>query len=176
MKLVSIPPAPAHDALAGLEALVRRHQRPVWRFLRTLGADAAAADELTQDAFLLAWQKQIVDHGGAETAAWLLRTARFLWLRHARARRRHEDRVSALLLEWWLQQELGDGEDRWLAALRHCRQQLGPRAGAALELFYAEDRSRPEAAAQLGMTEAGFKTLLQRTRELLRSCIERRLS
>ncbi|MBK8099641.1 MAG: hypothetical protein IPK26_21255 [Planctomycetes bacterium] len=175
MKLVSIPPVPARDALGGLEALVARHQRSVWRFLRTLGADAALADELTQDAFLLAWKKQIVAQTDAETTAWLLRSARFLWLRRIRQRRRQEERVTAVLLEWWLRHDVADGEDRWLSALRHCRQQLQPRALAALELFYADGRSRAAAAQQLGMTEAGFKTLLQRTRELLRQCIERRL-
>jgi len=166
-------PCEAHDDLDGI---VRRHQRNVWRFLRALGANAALAEELTQDTFLLAWKKRLVVRSEAETAAWLLRTARFLWLRTARHRRRHEERLADTLLEWWLRQGAVDAGDRWLEALRSCRQQLTARAAQALELFYADGLSRDAVAKALGMRPNGAKTLLQRTRELLRDCVERRLA
>ncbi|HEX6811930.1 MAG TPA: sigma-70 family RNA polymerase sigma factor [Planctomycetota bacterium] len=169
------PLAAPCDALE-LDEIVRRHQQNVWRFLRALGADPALAEELAQDTFLLAWRKRLAARSEAETAAWLLRTARFLWLRTRRHRQRHEQRLADTLLEWWLRQGAADAGDRWLDALRSCRQQLGPRAAQALELFYADGLSRDAVASALGMRPNGTKTLLQRTRELLRDCIERRLA
>lgn len=154
---------------------MRRHQRHVWRYLRTVGADGVLAEELAQDTFLLAWKKQVVDRGEAEVAAWLLRTARFLWLRHARGSRRAAARMSAALLEV-LRHELVDGSDRHLEALRACRAQLAPRAAQALELFYGDGLSREQVAQAMAMKPNGLKTLLQRTREALRTCIERRLA
>jgi len=49
------------------------------------------------------------------------------------------------------------------------------RARAAIDHFYGEDRGRDGTAAALGMQPGGVRTLLQRTRALLRACIERRL-
>lgn len=155
---------------------MHRHQRHVWRYLRAVGADGALAEELAQDTFLLAWRKQVVDRGEAEVAAWLLRTARFLWLRHARGNQRAAERAATAVLELWARHGLPDASDRQLEALRACKEQLAPRAAQALELFYGDGLSRDEVAQALAMKPNGLKTLLQRTRELLRACIERRLA
>ncbi|HEU4419871.1 MAG TPA: sigma-70 family RNA polymerase sigma factor [Planctomycetota bacterium] len=159
-----------------LEALVRRHQRHVWRYLRAVGADPALAEELAQDAFLLAWRKQVVDQGEGEVTAWLLRTARFLWLRRVRGNRRAAERTATEVLELLVAHGLPEASDRHLEALRACRGELAPRAAQALELFYGERMSREAVAAAMAMKPNGIKTLLQRTRELLRRCIEQRLA
>lgn len=174
MRVTASPPVPARRDV--LDVIVRRHQRSVWRYLRTVGADPALAEELAQDTFLMAWRKRIVDRGEAEVSAWLLHTARFLWLQRVRTARRAEARAATAVLERWLHLGLPDGSDRQLEALRECRRQLTPRAVQALELFYGDGLSREAAAAALAMKPNGLKTLLQRTRELLRACIERRLT
>ena len=68
------------------EALVNRHVRAVWRYLRMHGADPHEADDLTQEAFVVALQKGAAHLDPAATATFLRRTARFLFLR-LRARR-----------------------------------------------------------------------------------------
>lgn len=72
-------PAPAHP---GLDACAERHRAALWRYLRVLGADASAADDIVQEAFLVALRRPDFDstHPGA-VFTFLRTTARFLWLR-----------------------------------------------------------------------------------------------
>jgi RNA polymerase sigma-70 factor (ECF subfamily) len=75
----------ANDAHA-FEQLVRRHQGMVRAQLRRLlRGDAMAADDLAQDAFVLAWQKLAQFRGEAPFSTWLYRIAYSCFLQ---ARRR----------------------------------------------------------------------------------------
>ena len=167
-------PAP-RAVRADAEALVRRHQAAVWRYLRALGAPREVADDVLQDTFVVALQKLGDDRGEAAVGTFLRRTALHLLLR----RRRDVARRERLLLEaadrLWTRDCVDDGGERWLGALRACLVELPPRARQAVELFYVQDLGREAAAQALGMQPNGIKTLLQRVRGALRLCIERRL-
>ncbi|MHB8529253.1 MAG: RNA polymerase sigma factor [Caulobacteraceae bacterium] len=91
-------PASAHDlelvalAAAGGRAafgeLVRRHSSAVRALMRRMGADPALADDLAQDAFIIAFE-QITDFRAEGTfQAWLKRIAARLYLKrwHRQAR------------------------------------------------------------------------------------------
>jgi RNA polymerase sigma-70 factor, ECF subfamily len=158
-----------------LERLVVRHQRTVQRFLRALGADAAAADDLAQDVFVLAWTKRVVLADDRAMATWLVRTARHLWLREVRFARRRAQREAIALERLWLDRCADDGGDRFLRALAACRRRLTPHVTQALGLVYERGLSREAAATELGLLPNGLKTLLQRARALLRRCMEQRL-
>lgn len=54
---------------------IRHHWASVRRYLRILGADSAAAEDLAQDVFVIALRKGM-ENRGAPTAAWLRRSAR----------------------------------------------------------------------------------------------------
>jgi DNA-directed RNA polymerase specialized sigma24 family protein len=84
------------------EDLVRAHLHATWRYLRMHGASATEADDLTQESFVIAAQKQALGLGGDEP------------------------------------------------------------------------QNRAELAAGLGLQENGIKTLMQRARQQLRECIDRR--
>ena len=60
-----------------LAAAVRCHQVPVWRYLRTLGCSADLADDMTQEAFLVAFDNGLRDATSQATARYLRSTARF---------------------------------------------------------------------------------------------------
>lgn len=80
------------------EQLVRRHQGLVRAQLRRLlHGDHAAADELAQEAFLLAWQKLDQFRGDARFSTWLYRVAYNCFLQ---ARRKKS----------WPLDEVDDGE------------------------------------------------------------------
>jgi DNA-directed RNA polymerase specialized sigma24 family protein len=49
------------------------------------------------------------------------------------------------------------------------------RARQAIDLFYRDNRSRTEIGQTLEMTEDGVKSLLRRTREILRKCVEEKV-
>jgi RNA polymerase sigma-70 factor (ECF subfamily) len=170
----------AAPARAAEEALVRRHVRGVWRFLRVLGCTADEADDLTQEAFLVALRKGTGDRDEREVAAFLRQTARHLWLRsrrqqgrlaeqHARLAERH----ARLAEEVFAQAAGDDGGDARVEALRACVQQLAERSRTLVRLFYGEERSRADVAAALGIRENGVKTALQRVRQSLRECLRR---
>jgi RNA polymerase sigma-70 factor, ECF subfamily len=154
-------------------AWIERHARGVFRFVRSLGAPRDVADELTQEAFVVAWQKGKLELPAAALGAFLRRAVRLLWLEQRRDRRREDAALSALALEVWERDDADtDGEDRVVAA-RRCVQRLRGRAARAVELAYGRDASREQIAAELGMQPNGVKTLLARTRRWLAECIGR---
>ena len=165
------------DALEARSAVVvREHLRAVWRYLRMHGASADEADDLAQECFVIAAQKGAIGFEAAATATFLRRTARFLFLR--RRRDRAAVHLADAVDELWDRDCGTDGGDGLIAALRRCLQKLAPKAAQAVQMAYGMDGDEParraEIATALGMQENGVKTLMQRTREQLRACLDRR--
>jgi RNA polymerase sigma-70 factor (ECF subfamily) len=83
------------------------------------------------------------------------------------------EQIETLEKQW---EQLGeDGGQAMNEALRHCLEKLDERPRKALDAFYGTEKSREQVARELGMTDDGLKSLLRRTRELLRECIEKRM-
>lgn len=87
----TVPLSARHDvdlvalAAAGGRAafgeLVRRHGSAVRGLLRRMGADVATADDVAQDAFLIAFQRVAEFRGEGAYAGWVKRIAARLYLR-----------------------------------------------------------------------------------------------
>jgi len=156
------------------EQLVRTHYAGIWRYLRLLGCMREQAEDLTQEAFLVAIRKGFEAPEPAAAAAYLRQTARYLWLQSLREQRVArevdlEEAESAIL-------EFGeDGGDAWISALRQCVEKLAGKAREAVLGIYKDQRPHNELAQSLGLAPNGLKTLLQRTRESPRDCVERRI-
>jgi RNA polymerase sigma factor (sigma-70 family) len=73
---------------AAFGELVRRHGAAIRAFLRRMGADAALADDLAQDAFVAAFQKIGSLQDGAAFAPWTRQIAARLYLRRWRKDKR----------------------------------------------------------------------------------------
>lgn len=174
MQLLRKTPDPATPSD---EAVVRQHLLHVWRYLRMHGASVHEADDLAQEAFVIALQKHAAHLDPAATATFLRRTARFLFLRMRRRSRRAVELADAVDLLWARDAER-DGGDGLVMALRSCVGELQERARRAVELYYGlggdDARGRAEAARELGLSDNGMKTLLQRVRQTLRECLQRR--
>jgi RNA polymerase sigma-70 factor (ECF subfamily) len=69
------------------DAIVRRHQRRVHRFLLMMLRDPEEADNLTQECFLRAYQNRTTFRGESSLETWLLRIAANLARDHARSRK-----------------------------------------------------------------------------------------
>lgn len=179
-------PAPTHGAPASPPAAAapwatdhaahadERHR--LWRYLRALGADAAEADDLAQEAMLVAHQQalQPVARDASAQAAFVRGIARNLWLRSRRWwQRRREREVAIAVDELWDATAAHDGGDELLARLRDCLAALQPRVRRALELHYHDGLGWRAIAADLAMKTNGVKTLLQRARQALRQCLDR---
>jgi len=154
--------------------MVREHQAGLWRYLRFLGCDAALAEDLVQDTFLAVWDKPFEDRGPQATSAYLRRAAKNAFLMAVRRKRARPAFVSLRDADGVWRDACGDDDGAaYRAALADCVERLNARQRQGVELFYAQRSSRDGIAAALGMTPDGVKTLLRRTREALRACVER---
>jgi len=162
--------------------LVRTHQAEVWRYVRYLGASAELADDLVQEAFLQLLRAPFVERTPAATSAWLRTVVRNLYVKSFRRPPFASAELDAIEATWngFVGDGDGDGEDgasgssEAVARLRQCLEQLDGRARSVVAWHYEERRSRADIAGRLGIGEDGVKSLLRRTRALLKACVERR--
>jgi len=163
---------------------VAMHRRGIWRYLRFLGCDEAAADDLTQETFLALSRGSGNGEAVRDPPAYLRGVARKLFLGWLRRNRREPsvENISDLAAadldaadEVWSQFAGEDGGDAWIEALRECVERLQGRGRQAIELHYRDDQSREQIARSLDMMPEGVKTLLRRTRAVLRECVERKM-
>ena len=169
------PPPCGPPAFAGL---VRTHQAGVWRYMRFLGADRSEAEDLTQETFLAFARSEFVERCDRQTAGYLRVIARNQLLALRRKQNREINTVELEAADTvWAAAAGPDGSlTEYLDALRECVEQLDGRARRAVDLQYREDAGREAIAAKLEMKPDGVKTLLRRTRQLLRECVERKTS
>jgi RNA polymerase sigma-70 factor, ECF subfamily len=171
-------PDPEAEQVAGFDPvrLIQTYQAGVWRYLRALGCESALAEDLTQDTFLAVLQRPFQEVNPAATSAYLRKTALNLLISH----RRRSGRVMTtedieLLDRTWTRWAGQDGGDGTLDVLRECLKRLTERARLALEMRFRGEHSRAEIAAALEITEHGAKNLMQRAKQQLRECVERKL-
>jgi len=158
------------------EEIIAANQRHVWRFLVTLGCRPADADDLTQEVFLNLLRGNFNYESPQATTAWLRTVARNLFVSALRRKR-------VILLApnlddidpHWAAFEAAAPFDKRVGLLRECVGELDDRLQKAVHLRYAAEVSREQMARELGMAEAGVKTLLERLRQKLKECVERKL-
>ena len=156
---------------SAFERLYRAHVRRIFAVIwRLLGGQEARAEELTQEAFVKAWQALPGFRGDSAFSTWLHRLAVNTALMDLRANAKSD------------QQELGDIELEQFSAparsrsaqidLEQAVQSLPPRARAVLLLYDVEGWTHQEIADQLGMAVGSSKAQLHRARGLLRQRLE----
>ncbi|OOG55573.1 RNA polymerase sigma factor [Rhodanobacter sp. C03] len=139
---------------------------------RLAGYDRARAEDLTQDAFIRAWQKLPGFRHESAFGTWLYRLAVNVALMDIRAR--NADPVSMLDDE----QMPDTGATPFCAAereeLEHAIGLLPPRARAVLVLHDIEGWRHEEIGNELGMAVGTSKAQLHRARGLLRKTLGER--
>jgi RNA polymerase sigma-70 factor (ECF subfamily) len=153
----------------------------VYRYLRYLGAAREVAQDLTQETFVVAFQKNAQGQLNQtySLVAWLRGVARNLFLAYCRRSRCNPVRLDSGYVEraeaLWAEEFGGSDSSDHLAALRECLQGLPQRQQEMLRLQYSLQKSRADIAAASGLTEDGVKTAMRRLRAVLAQCIQRRL-
>lgn len=162
--------AAAGDTSA-FEQLYRRHERRVYGAIwRLVGGNRARAEELTQDAFVRAWQALGQFRFESAFSTWLHRLAVNTALMQLRARAGAEDRETD---DAALAFEAGPGAPAGLALdLERAVARLPPRARAVLVLHDVEGWKHHEIATELGMAVGTSKAQLHRARGLLRGWLQ----
>jgi len=175
------PEALALEAQAGsaqaFEALVARFEAPLYRFLFVHTRDAAAAEDLTQDSFLRAWQNLGRYDSRWRFSTWLYTLAERLCVSARRSQgkgpRVHgsESELAAVSAGVDPSRAVADrdeGRALWETATRILR----PEERAALWLRYGEDLSMEEIGEVLGRPAVTVRVLLFRARGRLAGALD----
>jgi len=152
--------------------LIRRHQSQVRNFLRKLAADPVEADDLSQEAFLHAWDKLQTYSGRGSFIGWLLKVAYTTFLQSKRKSKRYAEvidevgHVAELESRSYTQsaEEVTD-LDRLLAVLTQEER-------AILVMSYACGLSHREIGEATGMPIGTIKSVIFRGKEKIRTSFD----
>lgn len=160
--------------MPAFEALYRRHLGRVHGVIvRLVGGNVARAEELTQDAFVRAWQALPGYRFESRFSTWLHRLAVNTALMELRSRRARpgDDEDDSALEAFGVPDSAGHGT-ALRTDLERAVATLPPRARAVLVLHDVEGWKHEEIANTLGMAVGSSKAQLHRARGLLRQRLE----
>lgn len=156
--------------------LVERYQRRLWFAMTRVLGDSDEAADVTQEAFVKAWEKLAEYDARFRFYAWLYTIARNRALNVLR-RRRIRGFLSLSRPEGAPQIEAHDdtaaGVERseLAAALEACRESLPPNQREAFDLRHADGMAYAEIAAATGVPQGTVMSRLHRAREKMRDCL-----
>lgn len=157
---------------AAFDALVRRHQKGVWRLIRRYVKSDADAADVTQLAFVRAFRGLATFRGTATVRSWLYRIAincALSWLRDHRREQPAEISEDALTEDNPAPARLSASDDR--ARLRAAIAQLPPKQKLVLELRVFDDLAFREVADLADCSEntakVNFHYAVKRLRDIL---------
>jgi RNA polymerase sigma-70 factor (ECF subfamily) len=165
--------------LEAFNELVLLYQDSVYRQARWILNEEEAAEDATQEAFLLAYRKINTFHGGP-FRPWLLTIATHCCINQIRAAKRRPCQVPQFInaddeeteLDWM--KDPGDSPEKVIerteteAEILRAIQQLAPEYRMAVILVDLQDLNYAEAAGILRLPLGTFKSRLARAREKLR--------
>lgn len=168
--------ASQHDVdLCGLAAagerrafgeLVRRHGSGVRHLLRRMGAQAAEADDVAQDAFLTAFERITEFRGDGAFAGWVKRIAARQYLR----RLQREMRLAAYAQEGGIEEaDVGSADADGRIDLDEGLKALSPAERLCVSMCYGAGLSHGEAADALNLPLGTVKSHVKRGLEKLRA-------
>ncbi len=144
-----------HGDVEAFEAIYRGHVGRIYAVSLRMVADPALAEELTQEAFVRAWQRLRSFRGTSAFSTWLHRLAVNVVLDRLRARRRRRERFGDTLPPEPL--AAGLAEPGAALDLERGIAQLPPRARAVFVLHDVEGYKHREIAELLGLSVGACK-------------------
>lgn len=163
------------EQLAGLWP---KAQPIVSSFVHTLVADRNHVDELVQRTALACVRKFDQYDPSRSFTSWAIGIARYEVL----AWRRSQAKEALLFKDALVEQiaagyeRISDRTDSVRDALAACIQEQAGAGRESLTLFYSQGLAADVVADQMDLTPGAVRSLLYRTRNSLRTCIERRLA
>ncbi|HLG76455.1 MAG TPA: sigma-70 family RNA polymerase sigma factor [Ktedonobacteraceae bacterium] len=155
--------------------LVQRHQRRVFNISLRMLQDYEEASEVTQEAFLAAWQGLPSFRGEARFATWLYRIAYHCSLRQLEQHKRGRA-LQAAIQEEQIREEVNKERQveailelrDWQIMVRKQMENLPARYRMVLILRYLQEMTYEEMAGALAIPVGTIKTHLFRARHLLK--------
>ena len=151
-------------------------QPAVGNYIHALVRDHAVAKDVMQETALVIFRRFADYDGDRPFVAWALGIARFQVMGMQRDASRSlvifDDDALAKFTDSWA--ELAPKVADRSVALQSCIGKLAAHARRLVQLRYFEDLNAEQIAQRLGGNGPAVRVALQRIREQLRSCIERR--
>ncbi len=135
-------------------------------------------EEILQQTALVLWEKFADYDNDREFLPWAIRFAYFevLNFRKHRARRRFLHSEETLLALAEARHELSEELIQRHSALKHCLAKLSAKDRSLLERRYSDSSSVKSLAEESGRTVKALYRRLDRIRELIFECVDRRMS
>lgn len=152
-------------------------QPSVSRYIASVVRDHSVLKDIVQGTALVLLKK-FPDYDPARPfLPWALGVAKFQILGYQRDSARSLVRFDSELLdrytESWAQVEPEISDEA--SALKECLKGVSGKSREVVQLRYFEDLASPEIADRLGLKPGNVRVMLQRVREELRQCVERRM-
>ena len=155
------------------------HERDLRAFVRSMGLDWSAVDDVIQMVSLVMLRKWHEFDVDSDFMLWARVITRFEVLKFHRkvARDRHvfSENVMELLARAAEEIDSSGRSEDYRNALQECIKTLPERSGRLIRAAYAEDRTIREVANDVGQSATAFYKTLNRIREKLRHCVQQRL-
>ncbi len=172
---IDSPPAFRTMNRETFSGLVRDNHASLTAYARMITGDGSKAGDIVQDAFVAAWQNIGKFDVTRDVSCWLRGIVRNKWRESCRRGNREigmdEETLAAIeqtVVEW--QADRPEIFDR----LAHCREQLPEPLAVSVSVFYDEKLSTDDAAIRLGISGSTFRKRLERARDALRLCLQRK--
>ena len=173
---------PGHSSENSEELFVElftRYERHIRAFVRSMGLDWAAVDDVVQTVSLVMWRKWDQFDPETDFMKWARVIARFevLKFRRTMGRDRHVFHGDLMKLLADVSEEVEEkvSGERYLECLKACLDQLPAKSRDLIQAAYQGDKSIKEVAADLGKSATALYKALDRIRKQLQGCIEGRL-
>lgn len=161
--------------LKAFDTLVSRYLTIIRCFVAQRTPTTHLVDELTQETFVLAYDRLDQFTPGTSLRSWLqaiawqmLRKEILRYSREQANRKRFAAHWASIASEGW------KGDDERLDHLRRCLEALPSKQRDLLDRKYRHGESANEIATAVGQTAEWVRTNLYRLRTRLRECVERR--
>ncbi|MES2982803.1 MAG: sigma-70 family RNA polymerase sigma factor [Verrucomicrobiota bacterium] len=153
------------------------NQSSVVNYVHSLVRDRSAAEDLLQEIALHTFRRFEEYDVSRPFVAWALGVARFKVLSFqrdaSRCRLVFDEESMEKFTETWIEQSTGQSERA--AALETCIDKLADHSRSLLQLRYVGDLTSDQIALKIGSKGTAVRVALQRIRNQLRECVERKI-
>ncbi len=160
--------------------LFARHERHLRAFVRSMGVDWNAVDDVVQTVSFVMWRKWEQFDPATDFMKWARVIARFeiLKFRRTMARDRHvfRDDLMELLADASVELEERVPSEHYRECLEECLEALPAKSRKLIAAVYGGDRTIKEVAAEVGTSATALYKALDRIRKELRGCVEARFA
>ena len=162
------------------EILVRANHKRLLAYALSLTRREAAAEDIVQDAFVVAYRKLATFDASRDFGKWMRGIVRMKYLEWIKANKEipvEESTIEALEVEHGLwDAAVEDGRKDAFEALSQCMKKLADAARQVVHLFYIKQQSCSGIASIIGINEVSVKKRLQRAREDLAICVKQQIN